>query len=146
MIEVTATADVAVPAADLFAFVADMPNNPRWQRGQESCEWTSPPPVGVGSTYDQRARFLGREIVSSFEVVAFEPGRLIRIRTVGGGMPMDITREVEPLGDGRSRVHATVRGGPTGAARLLDPLTRRMVQRSVRADYERLAALLGPAG
>lgn len=29
--------------------------------------------------------------------------------------------------------------------RVLDPLTRRMVERNVRGDYERLAALFGPA-
>lgn len=145
MIEVTASADVAVPADALFAFVADMSNNPRWQRGQVACTWTSPPPIGVGSTYDQHARFLGRDLVSSFEVLEFEPERRIRIRTVGSGMVMDITREVEPLDDDRSRVRATIRGGPTGVARLLDPLTRRMVQRSVRGDYARLAELLGRA-
>ena len=59
-------------------------------------------------------------------------------------MPMDITREVEPIDAGRSRVRATG-GGPTGMARLLDPLTRRTVRRSVRGDYARLAELLGPA-
>lgn len=145
MIEVHASADVARPADEAFAFVADMANNPQWQRGQESCTWTSPGPIGVGSTYEQRARFLGRPIVSSFEVVEFEPGRRIRIRTVGSGMPLDITREVEPLDDDHARVTATIRGGPTGALALLDPLTRRMVQRNVRGDYDRLAALLGPA-
>ncbi len=41
----------------------------------ERCVWTSEPPIGVGSTYDQQARFMGREIVSSFEVVEFVPGR-----------------------------------------------------------------------
>lgn len=145
MIDVTAAADVARPADEVFAFIADMSNNPRWQQGQESCTWTSPPPIGVGSTYDQRARFLGREIVSSFEVVEYEPDRRIRIRTVDGPMPMDITREVDPLGEDGARVRATIRGGPTGLLRLLDPLTRRMVQRSVRGDYARLAELLGAA-
>lgn len=145
MIEVTAAADVARPAHEVFAFVADLSNNPRWQQGQESCIWTSPPPIGVGSTYDQRARFLGREIVSSFEVVEYEPDRRIRIRTVDGPMPMDITREVDPLDEDGARVRAIIRGGPTGLLRLLDPLTRRMVQRSVRGDYARLAELLGTA-
>jgi hypothetical protein len=146
MIEITASADVPRPAPELFAFVADMRNNPRWQQGQVSCEWTTPPPIAVGSRYDQRARFLGRDIVSTFEVTELVPDRRIRIRTVEGTMPMDITREVEPLGEDRSRVTATVRGGPTGLLRLADPLTRRMVRRSVRGDYERLTRLLGTSG
>lgn len=55
MIEVLASADVAVPAPELFAYVADMSNNPEWQQGQVACTWTSPPPVGVGSTYPASA-------------------------------------------------------------------------------------------
>lgn len=142
MIEVHASVDIARPASDVFAYVADMSNNPTWQRGQESCTWTSNGPIAVGSTYEQRARFLGMPIVSSFEVVEFEPGRRIRIRTVGRGMPLDITREVEPMGEGAARVTATIRGGPGGPLALLDPLTKRLVERSVKGDYERLAALL----
>ena len=142
MIEVKATAEVPRLAGELFTFVADMSNNPRWQRGQVRCEWTTPPPIGVGSRYEQHARFLGRDIVSIFEVVEFAPGHRIRIRTVEGPMPMDITREVEPAGHHRSRVVATIRGGPTGLLRLLDPLTEKMVRRSVRDDYERLTDLL----
>lgn len=145
MIEITATAEAPRPADELFAYVSDMSNNPRWQKGQVRCEWSTPPPIGVGSRYEQHARFLGRDIVSTFEVVEFAQGRRIRIRTVASPMPMDITREVEPMGDDRSRVTATIRGGPTGLLRLLDPLTERMVRRSVRGDYERLADLLaGP--
>lgn len=142
MIDVTATAEVPRPADELFAYVSDMSNNPRWQQGQVRCEWTTPPPIGVGSRYEQHARFLGRDIVSIFEVVEFAQGRRIRIRTLESPMPMDITREVEPIGDDRSRVVATIRGGPTGLLRLLDPLTERMVRRNVRGDYERLADLL----
>lgn len=142
MIEVTAAAEVPRPAEELFAYVSDMSNNPRWQQGQVRCEWTTPPPIGVGSHYEQHARFLGRDLVSTFEVVEFAPGRRIRIRTLDSAMPMDITREVEPVGADRSRVVATIRGGPTGPLRLLDPLTERMVRRSVRGDYKRLADLL----
>ena len=62
------------PADEVFGFVADVTNNPRWQRGMRSCAWTSPPPITVGSTYRQEASFLGRPLVTDFEVVDHEPG------------------------------------------------------------------------
>jgi uncharacterized protein YndB with AHSA1/START domain len=142
MIETVVTREIARPADEVFAFVADASNNPRWQFGMQRCTRTSEPPIRVGSTYDQHARFLGRDIVSTFEVVELVPDRRIRIRTLESPMPIDVVREVEPLAAGRARVRATVRGGPTGTLRLLDPLTKVLVQRSVRRDYERLAALL----
>ena len=37
----------------------------------QECRWTSEPPLRLGSTYDQEAKFLGKAIVSSFEVIEF---------------------------------------------------------------------------
>ena len=125
-----------------FAYIADMANNPGWQRGQQSCEWTSDPPLRLGSTYDQVASFLGKTIRSSFEVTEFEPGRRIRIVSTGGTMPIDVTREVESLESERCRVSARVRGQARGFMRLLGPLLDRMVQSSVRRDYARLRDIL----
>lgn len=142
MIEVEVSIDVDAAPADVAAFWFDWTNNPRWQVGMESCTWTSEPPLRVGSTYDQQARMLGRPIVSSFEVVEFEPDRLLRIRTTAGTLPLDITRRIDPLPDGGSRLEAVIRGQPPGLLRLLDPLMRRMVRRNVTADYERLRAHL----
>lgn len=130
------------PASEVFAFVSDASNNPRWQKGQRSCRWTSPPPIGIGSTYDQEARFLGRRVLSTFEVVEHVPGRAVTIQTVKGSFPITVRRSVEPLGEGRCRVVAEISGEPGGFFRVAAPLLRRLAQRSVDADYDRLKALL----
>lgn len=130
------------PGEEVFAFVSDASNNPRWQKGQRSCVWTSPPPTGVGSTYEQEARFLGRTVTSRFEVTEYEPGRSITIRSTEGSFPITVRRSVEPLGDGRSRVTAEIEGEPGGFFRLVGPALRRLAQRSVDADYDRLQQLL----
>ena len=142
MIEVSGRAVTPLPPEELFAFVADASNNPRWQDGMRTCEWTTPPPIGVGSVYEQVAEFRGREIRSTFEVVEFEAGRRIRIRTLESTIPLDVTREVEALEGGGSVVRATVRGEAPGVMRLLEFIARRMVARDVAADYRRLESLL----
>ena len=142
MIEIEVTIEVDRPPEEVFAYWSDWTNNPRWQSGMERCTWTSEPPLRVGSTYDQEARFLGRPVRSSFEVVEYEPDRRVRIRTTKSTLPLDITREVEPLPGGGTALHATIRGAPPGLLRLFDPLTRRMVARNVHADYARLRKLL----
>ena len=146
MIEVTASIDVRRPSEEVFAFLADMANNPRWQNGMRSCEWTSEPPLRLGSTYDQVASFLGKEIRSSFEVTEFEPGRRIRIRSTGGSMPIDVTRTVEPADDRSTTVAAVVRGDASGLFRIAEPVMRALVRRSVQRDYDRLKDLLEAPG
>ena len=142
MIEVTATIHVKGLPEEVFEFWSDWSNNPQWQSGRESCTWTSEPPLRLGSTYDQEASFLGQSIISSFEVVEYEPGTKLRMTTTERTLPLDITREVSPGPDGGTTLHATIRGGPTGLMRIFDPLMRRMVDKNVRKDHQRLKQLL----
>lgn len=125
-------------AAEVFEFFSDASNNPSWQKGMKSCTWTSDGAIGVGSTYDQEAEFMGRPVRSTFEVTAFEPGHKIAIATVKSSFPIQVTRSVDDLGDGRSRVQAHISGGPGGVMKLLSPLTNMMARRSIEADYDRL--------
>lgn len=150
MIEVTSQVDIARPAGEVFAFLADASNNPQWQKGMRSCQWLGDGPIEVGSQYRQEAAFLGRPVRSLFEVVAYEPegpNRTITIRTIESTFPIEVTRSVTDLGGGRCRAQARIRGGPEGVVgRLLAPLTLRMVQRSVSGDYNRLRTQLeGPS-
>lgn len=142
--EVTTSVEVAAAPEAVFAFVSDAENNPQWQSGMVSAKWTSDGAIGVGSTYDQVATFLGRRIESTFEVEAFEPGRMIRASSTGGSFPITFTRTVEPAGAG-SQVTAVITGDASGFFRLAEPFLRSMVQRSVTRDYETLAARFADA-
>ena len=138
----TAARTIRRPADEVFAFVSDATNNPRWQRGMRSCEWTSPPPIGLGSTYRQEAAFLGRHIVTDFQVVDHQPGRSVTIRSTSGPFPITVRRSVTPLDAATSRVEAEITGDPGRFFRLARPLVQRLAQRSVTGDYDRLEALL----
>ena len=142
MIRVTADVEIERPSEAVFEYLANFENNPHWQRGMREARFTSEPPLRVGSTYDQVARFLGRRIVSSFEVVEFDPGRSITIATVASSFPIRVTRRVEPLESGRSRVTAEISGDASGFFRLATPLLRLVVQRSVNRDYAQLKQIL----
>ncbi len=138
----SATREIAQPAADVFAFFSDASNNPLWQKGQRSCAWTTPPPIAVGSIYEQEARFLGRRVSSRFEVVEFEPGRVITIQSIEGSFPIRVRRSVEQTDRDRCRVIADISGEPAGFFRLASKPLQRLAQRSVDADYDRLKKLL----
>jgi uncharacterized membrane protein len=131
------------PAAEVFAFLEDVTNNTQWLKGMRSCRWTTEPPVRVGSRYEQVAEFLGKEIRTSFEVTAHEPGRLVTIRSrEGSSFPLTVTRMVEPIGDKRSRVIETVESDPGGFYRIAQPVLRAMVARNIARDYRSLKILL----
>ena len=132
--ELSAFQTIDRPADEVFAFVSDASNNPRWQRGMRSCEWTSPPPIGVGSTYRQEAKFLGRTVVTEFEVVDHEPGRSITIRSTSGPFPITVRRSVTPTDGSTTRVEAVIGGDPGRFFRIAGPLLQRLAQRSVTGE------------
>lgn len=140
--QLSASQTIRRPADEVFAFVSDASNNPRWQQGMRACAWTSAPPIGIGSTYRQEAKFLGRPVVTEFEVVGHEPGRSITIQSTSGPFPIRVQRSVTPIDPSTSRVEAAISGDPGRFFRLAAPFVQRMAQRSVTADYRRLKALL----
>jgi uncharacterized membrane protein len=140
--KMTASREIARPADEVFEFFSDASNNPKWQKGMVSCEWTSEPPIGEGSTFEQHARFMGRSIRSTFVVTAFDPGQRIVIETVESTFPIRVERRVEPAETDACRVMASITGGPEGGlAKLFEPLAWRFAQRSVDRDYDRLVGL-----
>ncbi len=141
MIMIEANITIQRPPGEVFDFIANFENNPLWQSGMVSATFTSPGPLAVGSTYDQVARFMGRQVVSSFQVTALEPGRKVKASSTGGSFPITFTRIVEPAGAG-CRVTAIVEGDASGFFRLFQPLLDGMVRRSVEGDYRRLKQLL----
>ena len=92
--------------------------------------------------YEQEARFLGKPVLTVFEVTAYEPGKSVTIESRQSTFPIEVTRRVEPTGDGATRVSATISGDPSGAFKLAAPLMKGMMRRSVQRDYDELKALL----
>ena len=133
--------DIMRPHEEVFAFITNFENNPQWQNGMKSCKFTSEGPVGVGTTYEQVASFLGRSIITTFEVVEFEPNRRIKFVSRQSTFPLRIVRAVEPIAGG-THVHAEIEGEPGGVFKLLGPLLDGMVSKSIQKDYAQLKQLL----
>ena len=141
MIEVRASVVIQRPNAEVFGVISDFENNPRWQSGMVEARFTSDGPLRVGSTYDQVATFLGRRVLSSFEVIALEPDHLIKITSTSGSFSITVTRSTEPV-EGGTNVTAIVQGDARGFFKLAEPLLAKLVQRSVSKDYVNLKQLL----
>lgn len=129
--------------AVVWEYMENAEHNPEWLSNMQSVRWTTGPPIRVGSRYEQAARFLGKEVRTSFEVTALEPGRLIRITSLpGSSFPITITRELEPLATDRCRVKETAGGDTGGFYRIADPLMALIVRRNIARAYRELKELL----
>jgi uncharacterized membrane protein len=131
------------PPSVVWEYLQNAERNPQWLTNMQSCRWLSGPPIRVGSRYEQVARFLGREVRTTFEVTAQQEGRLITISSLpGSSFPITITRQVDPAGADRCRVTETAGGDSSGFYRVADGPMRLMVRRNITRAYRRLKELL----
>lgn len=133
-----ATIHVDRPPEEVFDFVANAANNPRWRSSVVRTEWLDDGPMRVGRRGRQSARLFGREWTVEAEVVEWDPPRGAAWRAIQGPVSVRSWIRVEPDGTG-SRVSGGADGGFTGPIGGL--LTRLAVPRMIRqaeVDLEKL--------
>lgn len=141
----TTAITIARPIEEVFAFVSDARNRPRWDESVDSEELTSPEPVGVGSTVRTRMRSMGRDYELGWEIVEHEPPASQRIESTSGPFSATLLYDLSEDGDG-TLVRFSVTGRPTGALRLMQPLIARNTQRNLDQAFPRLKELLEGGG
>jgi carbon monoxide dehydrogenase subunit G len=132
---------IARPVEEVFEFVSDARNRPRWDDSVDSEELTSPEPIGVGSTVRTRMRSMGRDYQLDWEVVEHDPPTRQRIESTSGPFSTTLEYDLAEGADG-TRVLFSVTGRPTGALRLMQPLIARNTQRNLDNGFARLKELL----
>ena len=141
-IDVTSEIQIARPLAVVAAFSADPDNVPRWYLNIKSVEWKTPRPARAGSRIAFVARFLGRRLAYTYEIVEFVPGEKLVMRTTDGPFPMETSYAWRDAGEGRTHMMLRNRGGPTGFSRLAAPFMALAVRRSTDRDLLRLRSVL----
>jgi uncharacterized membrane protein len=133
------------PRAEVAAYAADPGNAPSWYVNIRSVEWLSGPPLRCGARVAFVARFLGRRLAYTYDIVEFIPGERLRMRTSQGPFPMETSYAWESAGDDATRMILRNRGEPHGFSKLVTPFMAFAMRRANRADLARLKALLESA-
>lgn len=130
------------PIDVVAAYAGDPTNAPEWYANIQSADWRTEPPVAVGSTMDFVAKFLGRRLAYTYEVVELDlPHRLV-MRTAEGPFPMETSYEWTPAGDGRTRMSLRNRGEPSGFTSVAAPMMAAAMRRANTKDLASLKKLL----
>ena len=122
------------PAAEVFAFLADPENDPRWRPGVLDIARVDGD--GDGVRYRQGVRGPGgRRVAADIEVTTREPERLIAFRTTTGPVRPQGRYELRPEGAG-TRVRFALEAELRGVKRLMAPMVRRTMAAEVGALAE----------
>jgi uncharacterized protein YndB with AHSA1/START domain len=144
-VEVMTEIVIARPPDEVAAFAADPLNAPRWYVNITHARWVTEPVIRPGGRVAFEARFLGRALTYTYEIIEYEPARTLVMRTAEGPFPMETTYRWEPVAEG-TRMLLGNRGEPTGFARFAVPVVAAAMRRANKADLARIKALLEGAG
>ena len=141
-VDVVTEAVIDRPVEEVAAYAADPTNAPAWYANIESVEWRTPSPVAVGSAMAFVARFLGRRLEYTYEVVELVPAERLVMRTSEGPFPMETSYTWAPAPGGGTRMVLRNRGEPAGFSRLVAPVVVPAMRRANRKDLAALKARL----
>jgi uncharacterized protein YndB with AHSA1/START domain len=127
-VDVASEVEIERPREEVAAFAADPDNARVWYQNIEAVEWRTPRPLEVGSRIDFRARFLGRSLAYTYEVVELVPGRRLVMATSEGPFPMETTYTWVDTARGGTRVTLRNRGEPSGFASVASPVLARAIR------------------
>jgi uncharacterized protein YndB with AHSA1/START domain len=144
MATISATVVIHCPVADVFAFITDARNNPRWQSigGLKSSRQTPEDGLGVGTRITETWHFMGRQSESSSEVTEYEPNRKYTRHLIAGSSPIkQRTYLFEPQAEGTRWIFTLdVQAG--GLFAIAELLLAGAVRRGMEANMAQAKALL----
>jgi uncharacterized protein YndB with AHSA1/START domain len=129
------------PVEEVFDFVADERNEPRYNPRMVRAEMLSPGPVGLGSRFRAEMRTRPRPVVMTTENTGYERPRRLASTTRLSTMEIRGTLTFEPV-PGGTRMRWSWQVQPRGLLKLMSPLVARVGARQERAIWTGLKRLL----
>lgn len=141
MIKVEKSGVVDRPIEEVFAYIGDQQNAPRWQAGLVEVKRLTDGPPGLGTRHAIVRNFMGRRMEASNEYVAFEPGKLIAFKSTSGPVAFEASYLFESVAGG-TKVTSRIEMDAKGLLSLAEPLIARGLRREMDAAMVTLKGLL----
>jgi len=142
MVDVSTAIVIDRPSDIVAAYAADPSHAPEWYSNIDSVAWKTEAVVRVGAQVGFVARFLGRTLEYTYELVDYVPGERLVMRTAEGPFPMETSYRWTPHGTAATRMELRNRGEPAGFSRVVAPFMARAMRRANRKDLDRLKTIL----
>jgi uncharacterized protein YndB with AHSA1/START domain len=141
-VDVVTETTIDRPLEEVASYVADPSTAPEWYANITSADWKTPPPLQRGSRIAFVARFMGRRLEYTYEVIDFIPTERLVMRTAQGPFPMETTYTWQALTDGETRMTLRNRGEPSGFSKVAALVMAATIRRANQKDLQRLRSIL----
>jgi len=112
------------PVDEVFDFVADERNEPRYNPRMRRVEQITPGPIGVGTRFRAETANMGRTVEMVIEFTGYDRPRRLASTTHMSSMDLSGSLTFEPMPDG-TRMRWSWDPEPGGILKMMRPLVRR---------------------
>ena len=129
------------PIEEAFGFLSNLENDVKWRREWVDARKTSEGPIGIGTRFSLFGELFGRQILTVYEVIEYEPNRSAAWKAVSGPLPLTFQRTFEHVEGG---THFTIRYDTEvrGFFKLVMPLLAGPVKRQHEGDLRKVKELM----
>jgi hypothetical protein len=126
---------------DVFTFLSNPLNLPKWQSMIAKIEPVTPGTVGVGSKFKVAAEMLGRKIDGLMEITTFAPPDKFGFTNQAGPLQVTVTVTLKSVGTG-AKIALHAEGNPGGFFKIAEGVMAGQVKSQMEANLARLKAVL----
>jgi uncharacterized protein YndB with AHSA1/START domain len=128
--------------AEVFGYAGDPSNAPEWYRRINSADWETEPLVELGSRITFEAKFMGKALNYTYEIVELVADERMVMTTAEGPFPMTTTYTWEPSGATGTTMTLRNSGEPTGFSKFGAPMMSMAMKRAMTQDLKTLKSIL----
>lgn len=142
MIRHSDSIEIAAPVSDVFTFISNVENLPKFQSDVVKSRPLSNEPMRAGMKFEEVVNILGKKVQTVCEVTNYQPTRQFGFRSISSPkIAYGGTVDLEPNGRGtRVTIHAHVE--LKGWMRIVEPLFKAELKNGVKKELKTLKALL----
>ena len=118
------------PVAEVYAYLLEGANNPKWRPGVLDIARDPGAPAGLGAIYKQGLKGPGGRIDGDYKITQLQPNQLIEFQVITGPARPTGTYRLEPAGSG-TRVSFVLDYKPKGLAKLMEGMISKTMQAEV---------------
>ena len=141
MITVTHEETIKRPVEEVFAFIADPTNDPRWCPPVLEAEQITGDGPGKGARYRQTVKPGPKRLTSTMELTEYDPNRCVAWQGGNEMAQFQGRYDVEAV-NGSTRITMTSNLAARGLLRLLEPLLLRASRSVAVEEFQNLKQLL----
>ena len=142
MRRVSGSGFIPAPPAEVYAFLAEPTNLPRWQEGVISSERTSPPPTVAGSTGRVVIEMMGQRVTADTTIREAVQDRRLVIATSASGMSVVGSLDLAPAEGGTQLTFSSEVKAESIFMAPLEGVVAGIAEQNAATSLARLAAAL----